>query len=291
MIRDFVYLKPGTLDEALALLSEHRGECKVIGGGQSLLILMRQGLVTPAYLIDIKHLDELNSITFDNKDGLKIGATTTHRTIETSEAVKAHFPVLVEMEQNVASIQTRNWGTIGGNLAHADPAGDPGPVLIALDASFRVANTEQERTISADAFFLDYFETALQDDELLLEVKVPTQKPKTGTAYEKFTIIKNDLGIASVAASVTVDKVGKCTKARIALGAVAPTARRAIQAEQDLLGQTLGEDLLNHIAQKASEEAKPISDIHASEDFRRHLVKVLAARMVAKAWKQAIASA
>jgi carbon-monoxide dehydrogenase medium subunit len=291
MIRDFVYLKPDTLKEALALLSEHQGECKVIGGGQSLLILMRQGLVTPAYLIDIKHLDELNSITFDEKDGLKIGATTTHRTIENSETVRAHFPVLVEMEQNVASIQTRNWGTIGGNLAHADPAGDPGPVLMALDASFKVASTKGGRTICADAFFLDYFETALQEDELLLEVRVPVQQPRSGAAYEKFTIIKNDLSIASVAASITVDGIGRCTKAGIALGAVAPTPRRAIQAEKDLLGHTLSAELLNHVGERASEEAKPIGDIHASEDFRRHLVKVLTARMVAKAWKQAIASA
>jgi CO/xanthine dehydrogenase FAD-binding subunit len=290
MIRDFVYLRPGTLDEALALLAEHQGECKVIGGGQSLLILMRQGLVSPAYLIDIKHLSELNSIRLDGNDGLSIGATTTHRAIETSGAVKAHFPVLAEMEQNVASIQTRNWGTIGGNLAHADPAGDPGPVLIALDASFKAASAQGERTIGADAFFVDYFETALRDDELLVGIHLPAQQPKSGAAYEKFTIIKNDLSVASVAASITVDDSGKCTNARIALGAVAPTPHRAIESEQDLLGQSMSEELLDRLSDKASQAAKPISDIHASEDFRRHLVKVLTARMVAKAWKRAIAS-
>ena len=290
MIRDFVYLRPGTLAEALALLSEHQGECKVIGGGQSLLILMRQGLVTPAYLIDIKHLKELNSILLDGKGGLSVGATTTHRAIETSETVRTHFPVLVEMERNVASIQTRNWGTIGGNLAHADPAGDPGPVLIALDASFQAASTHGERTIGADAFFLDYFETALRDDELLAGIHVPAQRPKSGAAYEKFTIIKNDLGAASVAASITVDDAGKCTNARVVLGAVAPTPRRAMQAEQELLGRPISDGLLNRVAEKASEEATPISDIHASEDFRRHLIRVLTARMVAEAWKRAIAS-
>lgn len=291
MIRDFVYLRPGTLSEALALLSEHPGECKVIGGGQSLLILMRQGLVTPAYLIDIKHLNELNSILSDGKGGLRIGATTTHRTIETSGTVKSHFPVLVEMEQNVASIQTRNWGTIGGNLAHADPAGDPGPVLIALEASFQAASAQGERTIGADAFFLDYFETALREDELLVEIHLPAPRPRSGAAYEKFTIIKNDLGAASVAAAITLDEAGKCTHARISLGAVAPTARRAVQAEQELLGRTMSDDLLSRVGEKASEEAAPISDIHASEEFRRHLVRVLTARVVAQAWKRALAAA
>src|SRR5208283_2189264 len=138
MISDFTYLKPGSAGEALEMLAEHQEDGKIICGGQSLLIIMRQGLVTPEYVIDIKRLKDLNYITFDAKDGLKMGATTTHRTIEKSALVKEKYPVLVEMEEKLASIQVRNWGTIGGNLAHADSAGDPAPVLMALNATVKV---------------------------------------------------------------------------------------------------------------------------------------------------------
>jgi len=147
MIRDFVYSRANTVKEALDLLEKHKDENKIICGGQSLLILMRQRLVTPEYLIDIKRIEELNYINFDPKEGLKIGATTTHRTIEKSSTIKKHFPVLVDMEENLASIQTRNWGTIGGNLAHGDPAGCPAPVLIALNATVKMANKERARSM------------------------------------------------------------------------------------------------------------------------------------------------
>ena len=288
MIRDFVYLRPHTLKEALDLLEQHKDGYKIICGGQSLLILMRQGLVAPNYLIDIKRIDELNYINFDPKEGLRMGATTTHRAIEKSSLIREQYPILVDMEENLASIQTRNWGTIGGNLAHADPAGDPGPVLIALNATARMANKKRERTMPLEEFFLDYFETALEEGELLLEVQVPVAAPKTATAYEKFTIIKNDQAIASVAASVTLanDNVS-CKDARIVLGAAAPTPKRAKEAEQLLVGQKLNGGLLDRVAEKASEKAEPVTDIHATEAYRRHLVNALTKKVAKKAWEQA----
>ena len=130
MINDFTYLKPGTVKEALSMLSDHVDECKIVCGGQSLLIPMRQGLLVTEYLIDIKGLNELSYIKYDAKEGLKLGATTTHRLIEKSDVIKKYYPVLAVMEERLASVQTRNWGTIGGNLAHGDAAGDPAPVLI-----------------------------------------------------------------------------------------------------------------------------------------------------------------
>jgi carbon-monoxide dehydrogenase medium subunit len=145
MIKDFEYLSPKTLQEALALLDKYRDECKVIAGGQSLLILMRQGLVAPEYLVDIKGISELNYIQSDAKEGLKIGALTTHRTIEKSPAMKNGFGVLAEMEHRLASIQTRNWGTIGGNVCHGEPAGDPVPVFIALNATLSTATLKGKR--------------------------------------------------------------------------------------------------------------------------------------------------
>lgn len=289
MIRDFNYLKAASVKEALSLLDKHKDDCKIICGGQSLLILMRQGLVAPQNLIDIKRVKELSYIDFSPKEGLRIGATTTHREIEKSPLVKKHYPVLVDMEENVASVQTRNWGSVGGNLAHADPAGDPGPVLIALKATVKMANVIRERVIPLEEFFIDYFETALEEGELLLEIQVPIVPPKTALSYEKFNIIKNHQGIVSVAASITADdNAEKCKDARIVLGAAAATPIRAKEAEQMLIGKRIDERLLEHVGEKASEESDPVGDIHATETYRRCLVKVLTKRMIREAWKRAI---
>ena len=289
MIHDFKYLRASTAKEALELIEQHKDDYKIICGGQSLLILMRQGLVAPECLIDIKHLDELNYIQFDKKEGLRIGATTTHRTVETSLLVKKHYPLLVEMEQNIASIQTRNWGTIGGNLAHGDPAGDPGPVFIGLNGKVKVANKERERTLPLEEFFIDYFETALEEDELLLEIQIPPIPSKTATTYEKFNIIKNDQAIVSVATSINLDEDGlSCKDARIVLGAAAPAPVRAREAEKLLIGKKMDDRLLKNVGEVASKEADPVDDIHATESYRKQLVNVLTRRMLGKAWKQAM---
>ena len=288
MIRDFVYLKASSVKEALDLLDKHKDDYKIICGGQSLLILMRQGLVAPENLIDIKSVKELSYIKFSSKEGLRIGATTTHRDIEKSPVVKKHYPVLVEMEESLASIQTRNWGTIGGNLAHADPAGDPGPLLMALDARLSMANKKRIRTLPLEEFFIDFFETALEEGELLLEIQVSPVPPMTATAYEKFNIIKNDQPIVSVAASLTLEEDGlRCKDARLVLGGAAPVPLRAMEAERMLKGKKITENLLEQVGSKASEEADPVADIHASEEYRRHLVKALTKRTVKKAWENA----
>jgi carbon-monoxide dehydrogenase medium subunit len=288
MIRDFIYAKAKTVEEALDLIDQHIDDYKIICGGQSLLILMRQGLVAPEYLIDIKNVEELDYIQFDDKKGLRIGATTTHRTIELSPLIKEKYPVLVDMEENLASIQTRNWGTIGGNLCHGDPAGDPGPVFMAMNGSVKISSKKKTRTLTLDEFFIDYFETALEEGELLCEVQLPPIPIRTAVAYEKFNIIKNDQGIVSVAAAITLENDGlNCKNARIVLGAAAPAPIRARDAEKMLIGQKINKDLLEKVAEKASEEADPVADIHASEEYRRYLVKALTKKMVKKAWDQA----
>jgi len=280
MIRDFEYLTPKTLKEALTLLDKYRDNCKVIAGGQSLLILMRQGLVTPEYLIDIKGISELNYIRSDAKEGLRIGALTTHRAIEKSPVMRNGFTVLAEMERRLASIQTRNWGTIGGNICHGDPAGDPAPVLIALNANLKMASLKGERAMAAEDFSLDYFETALEPGELLTEIQLPPVLPHTGTVYTKFNVIESDLATVGVAVSITLSsRDGICDDVRIALGASAPTAMRAKGAEEVLRGKKITDNLLKEAGQIASTEAEPISDIYASEEYRRELVKVLVARV------------
>lgn len=286
MIRDFTYLRPANVAEALDLISKHEDEYKIIGGGQSLLILLRQGLVATEYLIDIKRLEELNYIKFDAKEGLRIGATTTHRTIEKSALIKEKYRVLAEMETKLAHIQVRNWGTIGGNLAHGDAAGDPAPVLMALGASLKLGSAKGTRTIALDEFYTDLFETALAADEIVLEVHVPPPAAGSAACYEKFNLLESDQGIVAVAAWVSLNG-GTCKEARIALGNAAPTAIRARKAEGLLTGRKLSDTLLEEVGKAASEEAEPVADIHASEEFRHHLVNVLTKRMVKKAWEQA----
>jgi carbon-monoxide dehydrogenase medium subunit len=280
MIRDFEYFSPKTLEEALTLLDKYGDECKVIAGGQSLLILMRQRLVMPEYLIDIKGISELNYIESDAEEGLKIGALTTHRAIEKSPAMRNGFRVLAEMERRLASIQTRNWGTIGGNICHGDPAGDPAPVLIALNATLTTASLKGERNMAVEDFSLDYFETALEPGELLTEIQVPAAPPHTGTAYTKFNVIQSDLATVGVAVSITLGASdGLCQDIRIALGAVALTPMRAKQAEEVLRGKRITDNLLKEAGEIASTEVEPISDILASEEYRRELVRVLVARV------------
>jgi carbon-monoxide dehydrogenase medium subunit len=289
MINDFEYLAPKTLKDALTLLDKYKDEDhKVIAGGQSLLILMRQGLVAPQYLIDIKGVSELSYIKSDAKEGLRIGALTTHRAVEKSPVMKNGYSVLSEMEKRLASIQTRNWGTIGGNICHGDPAGDPAPVLIALDATLKVASLKAERTVPAEDFTMDYFETALEPGELLIEIQVPSPRPRTGTAYSKFNIIESDMATVSVAVSVTLKSDNKtCDDVRVVLGAAAPTPRRAKQAEAVLKGKEITESLLKEAGNVASTEAEPLSDIAASAEYRQELVKV----MVARVGKEALARA
>jgi len=287
MIHDFTYLKPGSVKEALAMLAEHADECKVICGGQSLLIVMRQGLVAVDYLIDLKGLNELSYIKYDAKEGLKLGATTTHRTIEKSDVIKKNYPILAAMEEKLASIQVRNWGTIGGNLAHADAAGDPAPVLISLGAKIKLGSAKGERVMSLEEFYTDLFETAMEHDEIVLEVQVPPTAPKTGSAYQKFNLIENDQGIVAVAATVTADKAGVCQDAKIVLGNAGVTPIRAKSAEQVLIGKKLTDKLFAEAGEAAAGDADPVSDIHASSEFRLHLIKVLTKRMVKTAWDQA----
>jgi carbon-monoxide dehydrogenase medium subunit len=269
------------------MLAQHRDDAKIICGGQSLLIIMRQGLVVTEVLVDIKGMDELNFITYDPRTGLKIGATTTHRTIEKSPLVKEKYPVLVAMEEKLASIQVRNWGTLGGNLAHADAAGDPAPVLIALNAAVTIASSTGGRSVPLEEFYPGLFETVLSPDELLTEVIIPPPPAHTATVYQKFNLLESDQGIVAVAVSLSVNDAGLCQDARIVLGNAGPVPIRAKNTERVLIGSKLNEEIFTKAGETAGEEADPVADIHASEDYRRHLIAVLTRRMTKEAWEQA----
>ena len=289
VINDFEYFAPKTVEEALTLLSQYgEEECKIVAGGQSLIILMKQGLLTPKYLIDIKGLSSLDYIKFDKKQGLKIGALSTHRAIEKSPVIGKEYAVLAEMEQNVSSVETRNWGTIGGNIAHGDPSGDPSPVMIALNGKYKITGLTEERIVDAEDFTLGFFETDLRHEELLTEIQIPVLPPNTGVKYTKFSQIQGDYAVASVAVSITLDKKKEtCSDVRIALGAVAPAPMRAKQAEEILKGKKINDGLLAKAGQAASDESSPTTDAEVSEEYKRELVKVLVKRVAGEAFERA----
>jgi CO/xanthine dehydrogenase FAD-binding subunit len=291
MIADYEYFAPKTAKEAFSLLSQYKEKAKMIAGGQSMLVIMKQGLVAPEYLIDIKGISALDYIKYDEGKDLRIGALTVHRAIEKSEVVQKHFGVLSEMERNLATIQTRNWGTIGGNLCHGDPAGDPAPILIALKAKLKVASLRGERIIEVEEFSKDYLEVDLKPDEMLTEIQVPTPPPHTGTAYEKLMVMKGDMGIIGAAVSITLKPGdGVCQDARIALGSAASVPLRAKKAEGKLIGKELNDALLAEASEVAATEAAPPADVHGSAEYRREMVKVFVKRVARIALERAKAA-
>jgi CO/xanthine dehydrogenase FAD-binding subunit len=286
---DFEYLAATTVEEALELLSQHKDDdYKILAGGQSLNTAMKHRLLTPEYIIDIKGLSDLDYIKFDEKDGLKIGALTTHRSLEKSPIILEKYRVLAEMEENVASVETRNYGTVVGDLCNADPAVDPGPPLIALDAKITIAGKGEEKTVDAEDFALDFYETEVKAGEMVTEIQIPVLPPNSGVYFTKYSQIHGDYALASAAVLITLDsKKEKCVNARISLGGVGTTPIRAKKAEEILKGKKINDDLLAEAAKVASEESSPISGIEASAEYK----KELAGTLVKRVGKEALARA
>jgi carbon-monoxide dehydrogenase medium subunit len=290
MIAAFEYFAPKTVKEALSLLSQYKEGAKIIAGGQSILVVMRQRLLTPEYVIDIKGLSALDYIKYDEGKDLRIGALTPHRTIEKSPVIQKHFGVLSEMEENLATIQTRNWGTIGGNLCHGDPAGDPATIFIALKAKLKLASSTGERVIDMEEFSKDYLEVALGPGEMLTEIQVPTPAPQTGTAYEKLMVMKGDMGVIGAAVSITLDSKGSCQDARIVLSNCSAVPLRAKKAEKVLIGKAINDARLAEAGEVASSEADPPDDVHGSAKYRIEMIKVFVKRAAQIALEKARAA-
>jgi carbon-monoxide dehydrogenase medium subunit len=287
-MKDFEYFAPQTVEEALSLLSQYKEEAKIIAGGQSMLVIMRQGLLAPEYVIDIKGITALNYITYDETQGLRIGALTTHEAIEKSPLIQKHFRVLSEMERNLATIQTRNWGTIGGNLCHGDPAGDPAPILIALDARLKLKSLSGERMVAMERFSRDMLDVDLQPDEMLVEIQVPTPRTHTGVAHEKLMVMQGDAGIVGAAASITLKPgEGVCEDARIVVSNAASVPLRVKEAEKRLIGKVINDPLLTEAGEAASRETDPPSDVHGSAEYRKEMVKIFVKRAAVKALERA----
>lgn len=291
MIHDFAYFTPKEEQEALELLAAHAGEAKILAGGQSFLILLRQGLVAPDYIVDVKGLADLDYLRLDDTGGLRIGALCTHRALELSPLTqRGAFSCLSDMERNIASVETRNWGTLVGNVCHADPAGDPVPLLLALNASATLRSVDGERTLPLEEFTLDYYETVLAENELLAEITVPAPAARTATIYRKFSHLTGDHALASVALSLTLDYTGGCADARVVLGAVNSIPTRATKAEQLLVGSRGGEEVFSAVADAAADTAEPVTDMHASDEYRVEIIRVLTRQLAEETWQRALSA-
>jgi carbon-monoxide dehydrogenase medium subunit len=278
----FDYLEPATLAEALSLLEQHGDSARVIAGGTSLIIWMRQRLLMPKVVIGLGRIPDLDTITFNVQEGLRIGAGARHRDIELSAAVKQHYPLLHETFRKVAQPRIRNMGTIGGNLAGGDPLTDPGASLIALDAELTLTSSNGTRTMLVEDFFVDYYQTALEPGELLTGIRVPPpQRP--GWSHIKFTPRSvEDFATVGVAITLRIQE-RTCEDARLALNSVASTIVRAKRAEEVLRGHRLTDEVLREAGEVAASEVDPVDDNRGSADYKRDLVKVLVRRAAEEA--------
>jgi carbon-monoxide dehydrogenase medium subunit len=273
-MRPFDYLEPATLDEALALLAEDPEDSLVMAGGTSVVILMKQDLVRPARLIGLRRLEELRSIEATTA-GLRLGALATHGAIARSPAARAHTVALTSTFAAVATVRIREQATVGGSLAHADPAQDPPVTLLALDAVAVVAAEGRERRIDLDRLFVDVFETALEPDELVVRVELAPLPAGARATYKKFLPnTLDDYATVSVAAVVATDADGRCTHARIALGGAGPVPLRARAAEGALVGQRLDDAAIRAASALAAEATDPITDLRGSAEYKRAMAAV-----------------
>lgn len=281
----FDYFAPSTLEEATRLLEQHGPDAKLLAGGHSLIPLMKLRLAAPRVLVDLNGVAGLAGI--EERDGhLRIGAMTRHAQLEASELISDRYPLIADAAAVIADPLVRNRGTIGGSLAHADPAGDLASVMTALRAELVVVGPRRERTIPIDDFLVGLFTTALEPNEVLSEVRVPSPNGGSGGAYVKLERKVGDFATVAIAVQLTV-RDGTCHEAGIALTSVGPTNLRARQAEDSLRGGSLDEQSLRAAADLAAQEAQPAADLRGSEAYKRDMVRVLTVRALRRALERA----
>lgn len=274
----FEYVRAGSVDEAVAALNE---DAKVLAGGQSLLPLMRLRLAYPEALVDVSRVEEMRGVREDG-DRLVIGAATTHYEVLRDQLIRTHCPVIAEVTATVADPAVRHRGTFGGSIAHADPAGDLPALALALDASMTVAGRNGRREVPAAEFFVDYLQTALAPDEVLVAVSVPKLGDGWGHRYEKFNRVAQAWAMVGAVAVVHRSN-GSIGSARIGLVNVGSTPVRAAAVEAALAGAEASPDAVAAAAESATEGIAPTTDIHASAEYRAHLARVLTRRAVTAA--------
>ncbi len=282
----FEYHVPKTLAEASRLVAQFGGEGKVLAGGHSLVPLMKLRLASPKHLIDIGRIAELRYIREDNGN-VQIGALTTHFQIESSDLLKSKCPLLPEAAREIGDVQVRNKGTLGGSLAHADPAADWPASILALDAEIKAASERGERWIPAKEFFVDLLTTALKPDEILTAVRVPALPARGGDAYVKLAQPASGFAIVGVAARVVLNEKGAVEQVGVGVTGVGPKAYRAAAVEDVLRGKTPSAKRLEEAAAHAADGVEANADLYASSEFRAHLGRVYTRRALEKALERA----
>jgi carbon-monoxide dehydrogenase medium subunit len=277
----FEYARPTSVDEALQAIAEGGDDVKVLAGGQSLIPVMRLRLAAPETVVDLSRVAELRGVR-DDGDAIVIGAMTTHHDVMTDPLIQQYAPLIAEATETVADRQVRARGTFGGALAHADPAGDLPAVALALDAEFVIAGLEGRRTVPAAEFFVDYLTTALEEGDLLVEIRVPKLAGEWGMRYEKFNRVAQAWSIVAVAAVVRREN-GHIAEARIGLTNMGSTPLRASAVEAALAGADASPEAIAAAARSAAEGTSPSSDLNAQADYREHLAQVLTRRAVTAA--------
>ena len=284
---NFGYVAPRSIDEALQLLKQHGEDAKLLAGGHSLLPAMKLRLASPRTLIDLATVPGLSGVRSEDNN-LVIGTLTVHADVGSSDLVRKHFPGLVDAASVIGDVQVRNCGTIGGSVAHADPAADFPVILTALNASFVLQSTGSKRTVAADEFFTDYFTTAMDAGEILTEILVPLPPADSGTAYQKLAHPASGYVVVSAGALITRQPSGSCASARIAIGGLSSGPVRAVASETELQGKALNQQNIAAAASKAAEGADPDDDIYATAEYKRHMATVLARRAIEAAVQRAV---
>jgi carbon-monoxide dehydrogenase medium subunit len=285
--QSFQYESPGSLSEAISLLNQYGDDAKVLSGGHSLIPMMKLRLATPAYLIDINGIPGLSHIIEDG-GVVRIGALVREAEVEHSELLEKHFPIFRDVTKLIADPQVRNMGTIGGNLAHGDAANDHPAVMLALRASVAITGAEGEREVPIDEFFFGFYMTAVQQGEILTEIRIPVPPKGTGSAYHKLERKVGDYATSGAAVQLTIGEMGVVTAVGIGLTNVNAVPLRATRSEEALLGKPLSEENIALAARYASEDCNPSADLRGSEEYKRHVTGVLVKRMIHKAAERAM---
>jgi carbon-monoxide dehydrogenase medium subunit len=282
----FEYLVPESLEEALQLLARYGEDAKVLAGGHSLIPMMKLRLAQPRYLIDLSHLPDMRGAC-PNGDSVVIGPLTMHTDVAASDLVRERLPGLAEAAAVIGDVQVRNRGTIGGSVAHADPAADLPVMLTVLSASFGLASPRGTRAVPADEFFVDLFTTALRPDEILTEIRVPVTPAGSGSAYAKLPHPASGYVVVSVGALIARDASGRCTAARVAIGGLGGRPHRALACEAALAGKPLTGETIAGAAAMAAEGIEAESDLYAGANYKRHMACVYARRAIEAAAQRA----
>jgi carbon-monoxide dehydrogenase medium subunit len=284
--QSFQYESPGSLAEAIALLNQYGDEAKVLSGGHSLIPMMKLRFATPGYLIDINNIPGLSDIQ-EEGGVVRIGSLVRESQLEHSEILAKIFPIFKDVTKLIADPQVRNMGTIGGNLAHGDAANDHPAVMIALGATVVITSADGERVVPIDEFFYGFYMTAIQQGEILTEIRIPVPPVGTGSAYHKLERKVGDYATSGVAVQLTLGKDGTVTSAGIGLTNVNPVPLRASRSEEVLVGKPLTDENIALAAKYASEDCSPSADLRGSEEYKRHVTGVLVKRMILKAAERA----